>query len=229
MVVIVNPPSLSWHAETAKLLPAVVRANLRSLHQSNVVLHSTLAPHRRSRIAARYFGKQIPKTIPASRTLRLASSRGTPSSPFAHHKIRTSVGATILMFNSGQLIRSGGNSPGRAVISLLKFVNYIQRTHPLTHGHVWIGAATIPNSVFTGQFAYTVKDSFKADVQSTYTSKFPGIAVALGIQEKITPEVFLRRSKFILPGIKTAQSLAKASTALIHAVKPYLDTTKPVH
>ena len=227
MVATVNRPSMSWHEEVADRFTPLVHRSIRSLQQSNVVLHSTMASHARTRVAARYFGKKSNTHIPSSRTLRLASSRGTPSSPFAHHKIRTSVGATILMFNSGQLIRSGGNSPGQALISLLKFVNFLQRTHPATHANAWIGAATIPNSVFTGQFVCDVSPAFKNDSAATYTSKFPGIAINLNIDEKITPELFLRRSKFIIPGIKTAHALSRAADALVSVVQPYFNKESP--
>ena len=220
----VNVPSLNWHEKTARLLSSRTKKHIKTLKQSNVVLHSSLSRHSRSVISARYFSRSTPVVTPSSQSLRLASSRGTPNSPFAHHKIRTSMGATILMFNSGQIIRSGGDSIGVAVISLLKFVNYLRLAHPHTHAHVWIGAATVPNSVFSGQFANMIEGSLKLDSCATFTSKFPGIAIALPTPDKITPEVFLRRSKFIIPGIKSPESIAECTNWLVSAVQPHFSS-----
>jgi hypothetical protein len=191
------------------------------VRQANVVLHSQLNPGPRAQFLSRLVGRDSPTTTPCSPGLRLVSAPSTPGSTFAHFKIATTSG-TLLVFKSMHIIRSGGSSHGGAIVSLLKFVNYLRRLHPTTHGYVWPSASSIPNSVYTGQFKRRVNASFRSSSAATYTSKFPGIAVTLPTTAKITPELFLKESKFILPGIKNEAALCSTLLALREIALPHL-------
>lgn len=191
------------------------------VRQANVVLHSQLCPGPRAEFLGRLLGADLPTSTPCSPGLRLVSAQSTPGSTFAHFKIAT-TGGTLLVFKSLHVIRSGGSSHGGAIVSLLKFVNYLRTLHPATHRWVWPSASSIPNSVYTGQFRRRVLPSFRSSSSATFTSKFPGIAVTLPLAEKITPELFLKDSKFILPGIKTERALCDTLLALRQIAAPHM-------
>ena len=198
-----------------------ILSNFQHIRQANVVLHSNLNVGSRGAFLSAMLGGDLPEQIPNSPELDMISTEPTPSAAFAHHKVKTLTG-TILLFNSMHAIRSGGASHACAIISLLKFVNYLRKLHPDTHGAIWVQAASIPNSVFCGQFTHRLSESFRESARATYTSKFPGIAVSLSNTDRITPEVFLKEAKFILPGVKTAVSLHKSLTELALAAQPYM-------
>ena len=205
---------------TLSSMPGVTK-RFKNLRQANVVLHSNLKVGTRGPFLSALMGRDLPVTIPRSTDLNMVSTAATPTAAFAHHKIKTLTG-TILLFNSMHAIRSGGSSHACAIISLLKFVNYLRRIHPDTHGSIWVHAASIPNTVFCGQFTHSLSASFRQSALATYTSKFPGIAVTVSNSSRITPEVFLKDSKFILPGVKTAVALQQTLVELGEAAAPYL-------
>lgn len=206
-------------ARSIRRRPAVRRV-FKSLRQANVVLHCDLNPGPRSTYLASMFGAELPTGVPGDADMQLISCPAKPQSAFAHWKIKTTAG-TILVFNSWHVIRSGGSSHACALTSLFRFVNFLRLRHSKSHGLVWPSSASIPNSVYAGQFAQKIGDSFKSSVAATYTSKFPGIAVTLPIPEKVTPEVFLKASKFILPGVKTASVLVEALSSLATIASPH--------
>ena len=192
----------------------------KALRQANVVLHCDLNPGPRSRHLATMFGQDLPTSVPQNTDMQLISCPAKPHSAFAHWKIKTTAG-TVLVFNSWHIIRSGGFSHACAITSLLKFVNFLRCRHKQSHGLVWPSSANIPNSVYAGQFTEKIDEQFKTAGCATHTSKFPGIAVALPLDAKVTPELFLKDSKFILPGVKTAHVLVSALAALADAALPY--------
>ena len=204
---------LNQHTLISKELHPKVARTFKSLRQANVVLHCDLNPGPRAQHLAALFGRDLPTSVPNSEEMQLISCPAKPQTAFAHWKIKTTAG-TVLVFNSWHIIRSGGSSHACAITSLLQFVNFLRRRHKTTHGLIWPSAACIPNSVYAGQFNNQVSESFKNAPCATYTTKFPGIAVDLSIPEKVTPELFLKASKFILPGVKTASTLSAALSAL---------------
>lgn len=208
-----TPEVLTQHTLISKQLDPSVAKKYKHLRQANVVLHCDLNPGARARHLATFFGQDLPTSVPNSEEMQIIACPAKPQSAFAHWKIKTTAG-TVLVFNSWHIIRSGGSSHGCAITSLLQFVNFLRRRHKTTHGLIWPSAASIPNSVYAGQFTARVNQSFKAASCATHTTKFPGIAVNLSIPEKVTPELFLKASKFILPGVKTASTLSAALTSL---------------
>lgn len=215
-------PNLRQQEQISKLLVGKAwTRRYKSLVQSNVVLHSSLKPVKsRRRHLANMFGRDMPTLIPGDGKMRIVSAQTTPSSPFAHYKIKTTTG-TILLFKSSNIIRSGGYSVGRAVTSLFQFINYLRTACPDTHPVAWASAAAVPNSVYSGQFAEPVSPSFRTAACATFTSKFPGIAVTLPIRDRITPELFLKDSKFIIPGVKSPEALASALETFAAATLPH--------
>ena len=221
-----TPEVLTQQTLIGKLLKPRVAKKFKNLRQANVVLHCDLNPGPRSRHLASLFGQDLPTAVPNSEEMQLISCPAKPHSAFAHWKIKTTMG-TVLVFNSWHIIRSGGSSHGCAITSLLQFVNFIRRRHTASHGLVWPSAASIPNSVYAGQFVGQVGPAFKHASCATYTTKFPGIAVSLPIPEKVTPELFLKASKFILPGVKTASVLSAALESLSDLTADFMVEDQP--
>jgi hypothetical protein len=219
-----TPEVLKQHSLIRKRIKPDVLNKIKNLRQANVVLHCDLNPGPRARHLAAMFGQDLPTTVPDSAAMQLISCPAKPQSAFAHWKIKTTVG-TVLVFNSWHIIRSGGGSHACAITSLLRFVNFLRAKHPSTHSLVWPSLASIPNTVYAAQFINCIDPMFKNAPCATHTSKFPGIAIELSMVDKVTPELFLKASKFILPGVKTADVLGKALESLVSLTKDYTSTS----
>lgn len=92
---------------------------------------------------------------------------------------------------------------------------------------MWPAVHEAPNSVVTGQLKQMVSPSIKTDsVRVNHSTKFPGIALAVK-QRGVTPELYLRRSMLIIPGVTRTDELADVVNCITDIVSPYL--TDDVH
>ena len=227
---ILKPPSFNHSNIIKKIL--LSHPELLGLDASNIVMHCSLVPERRSPVVESMLGRPLPTVAPSGERLRMMSAVSTPASPFAHFNIKITSedygSSTFLLFNSNHLIRSGGGDTGTSFLTVLRFLNYLRRISNETHDNAWLSAVSIPNSVYCGQFRYAVDIKIRTSSFATYTSKFPGIAIALDMEDKVTPELFLKASKFIIPGIKNKSMLISAVNRLIEIVGPYFRKDVPM-
>lgn len=224
---ILKPPSFNHGKIIKKILK--LYPDLSVLDASNIVMHCSLVPDTRCSIVENMLGQLLPRSAPSGERLRMMSAVSTPASPFAHFNIKitsTDYGSsTFLLFNSNHLIRSGGGDTGTSFLTVLRFLNYLRTVSSKTHHNAWLSAISIPNSVYCGQFRHPIDTKIRESSFATYTSKFPGIAIALDMDDKITPELFLKASKFIVPGIKNQYMLITAIERLVEIVSPYFIKT----
>ena len=183
-----------------KLPPA---HHIKHIRRSNVVIHAALnadeATMRRDTLIGRC-------AQPAMQTTRMhmASTRET-SSPFCHQRVTTPLGK-ILIFSTGNLIRAGKHTHSDAVLSILSFLQWVSGPNSRMQ---WPAAMSIPNTVLTGMYKTKIDEAVKNHWMAVYTSKFPGIALSPKSLPGITIELFLSQSKFIVPGVRSAEALSE--------------------
>lgn len=98
------------------------------------------------------------------------------------------------------MIRAGKYTHGDAVSGAIAFV--------ATLGG-WPSAMSVPNTVISCQYRNPIHASIRNDWRASWTTKFPGIAVTFPDIDT-TVEVFLKRSTWISPGIRSPEHLADA-------------------
>jgi len=86
---------------------------------------------------------------------------------------------------------------------------------------MWPAVHEAPNSVVTGQLKQMVSPTIKTDsVRVNHSTKFPGIALAVK-RRGVTPELYLRRSMLIIPGVTRVADLADVVKCIADIVLPY--------
>ena len=156
--------------------------------------------------------------MPALPTLKQLSAE-EPESPFSHMRFNTKSHGKLLVFATGNVIRAGKYTHTDAVSCLLAFVRWAREQSPELC-LFWPAAISMPNSVLTGQFSTPVSKLLGEHNAATSSNRFPGISIRLPdtMISKITPEVFLKDSKWILPGVRCAKGAFDAIAHLIAVV-----------
>ena len=145
------------------------------------------------------------------------------TAPFSQLRVHTVDHGAISLFATGNVIRAAKGHPAAAVAAMAAFARWLAATAGPQAAPPWFAAVSAPNAVATGEFHGGINPEMAASWAATKTSKFPGIAVTLGIGG-ITPEVFPKPrgtpAKFILPGFKSPTAAAEAAAALAAMQKP---------
>lgn len=188
-----------------KRLPAKTRGHFSSLFPANVVLHVSATGKKRS----------ILKTLLPESKLRKKRVLS-----WASERIRQENNGVVLQFpKSTNLIHAGQQMPAQAWYSSVWFVKHTLQTIPL--------AESLPNLVATGQFTFPITtDWAKKQPFFSGSDKFPGFAVThVRLPEKVTPEIYTtvdgsKNSKFIIPGITSADDLCATLQLLSELMAP---------
>ena len=138
-----------------------------------------------------------------------------PESPFSHMRFNTVAHGKLLVFATGNIIRAGKHTHADAVACLLAFFKWARGQSAGLHS-LWPSAVGMPNAVLTGQFATPIGDAVASRDDAMSTNRFPGISLQIPSYrgENITPEIFLKASKWILPGARTAPGVFAALNSL---------------
>ena len=180
------------------------RASFKKLCPANVVLHvcASGSPNSLSRklLHRPHVGKKM-------------------RTHWASQRIRQEGNGVVLAFPmSTNLIHAGQDAPARSWHSSLWFCKETMNGQfPL--------AESMPNMVATGQLSFPVSVEWaKKQPFLSGSDKFPGYAVThVRLPPKVTPEIYPSKdkdTKFIIPGITSAEHLAQTLTLLSDLFAP---------
>jgi len=124
------------------------------------------------------------------------------------------------MFGTGNIILAGRKSHASACLSSIR-MSHVLSQQCKNSVNLWPAAQAAPNSVITGQLACRISPKIKDDsVNVNCSTKFPGIAISVSAKG-VTPELYLRRSMIIIPGITSASQLATVVTDVEKIIAPF--------
>jgi len=191
-----------------------IRQRVKYLKRANVVLHSSCQPTPRLLARARVLGSPPIERMPELPVFQQLSAE-EPESPFSHMRFNTVSHGKLLVFATGNIIRAGKYTHADAVACLLAFFKWARGQSAELHS-LWPSAVGLPNAVLTGQFTEPIDKSVAARDDAMSTNRFPGISMRIPTYcgENITPEIFLKASKWILPGARTAPGVFAALKSL---------------
>ena len=223
-------------AEQFQGLKEWLSKDIIELSRVNVVLHGSASGgvvSRRYRHNALYGVCESPEfqTVQSIVPHSLAHCTGTAS----HYRIaaghttrgkrrkRGYQAGKFLVFSTGNLIRAGKSNHAHAVLAMYQFYFSFNKVSGLGSAR-WPTSLSGPNAVVSGQFRNQISPKIKEDSLCTHTEKFPGIAVRT--RENATPEIYLKRSAFIISGITSVAQLERIFKVLIDLYTKY-KTDKP--
>lgn len=196
-----------------------VKQHVKYLKRANVVLHSSCQSTPRLLARAKLMGAPAVEEMPQLPVFQQLSAE-EPESPFSHMRFNTVAHGKLLVFATGNIIRAGKYTHADAVACLMAFFKW-SRTQSTKLHSLWPSAIGMPNAVLTGQFTTPIDPAVVGHNTAMSTNRFPGISVKIPQRdgENITPEIFLKASKWILPGSRTAAGVFSATLALcdLHA------------
>jgi hypothetical protein len=112
----------------------------------------------------------------------------------------------FLVFGTGNIIGAGTKSCSAAILAATRMTRMLAKQTPGSR-LLWPSMHSAPNAVLTGRLNYAVSDAVKTHPLTNHSSKFPGIALRVS-RKGVTPELYLRKSMVIIPGITDATSAA---------------------
>ena len=230
-VVTMPPPNLKFAAEVrmhesqrAKRMKAVPFGRWRYLKRSNIVMHTSIKPTRTSyRTMSALYRMTPPLALKHSKLLAAANLDKT-SGPRPHYRIRTpdhTYDGKFLIFGTGNIIVAGTKSHAAAALASSRMLRLISKECP-NAAMVWPSMMSVPNAVITGRLKQMVSAKIKESEKTNSSPKFPGIALRVP-QNRVTPELYLRRCMLIVPGVTTAKTLHEVVASIEAIVAPYQD------
>lgn len=217
------PPRLKYSAAFREKLAAhprsaSIKRTIRSIQRSNTVVHAQLEHTRSPRAVqvATLLGSVHPfSKMLANPRVRLVSAP-EDSSPFSHRKFRTSEAGRLLLFRTGNLIRAGKHTHGDAVRSVLSFVVWANEQ---SDSLLWPSTISCPNTVCSAVYAEAISPAVKEHWKASWSTRFPGISITFPDCPGVTTELFLNKSNFIAPGVKSPEDLVKVANGMaeLHA------------
>lgn len=202
------------------------RPFFKYIKRANVVHHVSIAvPNHLSAFRAAIYRMTPPQGI-ATSTHLAAANLETTSGKKAHYRLRTQHDGKFLVFGTGNLILAGKTSHASACLSSNRMIRMLAALHPSSK-LMWPAHHSSPNCVVTGQIIKPIKDTIKVDnAHVNYSNKFPGIALSINVP-KVTPELYLRQGKIIIPGIVNSKQLVEATDQICSIVEPHFSSTTP--
>ena len=189
--------------------------------RSNVVSHSTYASPRLS-FRGVIYGRRCKPCIPNSSKLARHAQIKTGVSA-CHYRInghpKDRNDGKLLVFQSGNAIRAGKHSHEDALLKMFNFNTWVRKTCGVHHE--WHTAVDNPNMVISGQFKHMISHTIANDPACTKTSKFPGIQITVPSHLNSTPELYLKRSTFIVPGVTSPNQLAEILRCIVAIYAKY--------
>ena len=183
----------------------------RACAPPNTETNANLMPYGANRMA----GKQS--------HYRLNSARAHGQKP----KIGYCEAGKAFCFGGGAIIRAGKHTHPHAIWGTLEFFFLFTKLTAPEHSSKWLSAIQAPNMVVSGQLRCYISPDVIQDPACTKTPKFPGIQVAVPEHLNSTPELYLKKSTFIIPGITSPAQLAEILSHLTALYRKY-KTDKPV-
>lgn len=198
------------------------RPIFKYIKRANVVHHVSIGvPRYQSAMRACVYRLTPPQGINTSPHLAAANLEPT-SGKKAHYRLRTQNDGKFLVFGTGNLILAGKTTHASACLSSNRMINMLASLHP-SSALMWPAHHSSPNCVVTGQIESKISDTLKEDtVHVNYSNKFPGIALAIDVP-KVTPELYLRQGKIIIPGIVNCNQLINATQQICTIVQPHFE------
>lgn len=130
-----------------------------------------------------------------------ALSSADAKSPFEHNKFRCGPHGTMMQFKKNQKMTRAGRST--AADSFLAVVMFLRWTKD-PDWPIWFDTNNI---VLSGQFAEEIPKSIvESQRLVNHSSKYPGISLNFE-GTRCTPELYTKRSTFIVPGVTTPATL----------------------
>jgi hypothetical protein len=194
--------------------------------RSNIVLHMSLSVPAHVQAYRTSLYRRPPatriKTAQALSACNLEATKGRQ----AHYRIRTKANGKFLVFGTGNIILAGRKSHSSAALSCVRMISMLSGL-PNAGVVTWPAYLSSPNAVLTGQVAHVVKPTLKDDtVNVNHSAKFPGIAIAIA-EPGVTPELYLRRSMLITPGVTSPTQFARVLDNIATVIRPHIDFTQP--
>lgn len=181
-------------------------------------MHSTTVDTPRAVLLGQVLGKGWRQGVPPAP--RLSALRADEhGSPFAHYRFQTSSHGKVLAFATGNCIRAGKHTHGDACVAAMRFNRWLHLTTD-RDAPPWITAISTPNAVITGRLRRPVAAKLVKDWSVTGTDKFPGLAVSVPALDGVTPEVFPKSGKFIVPGVRAPAELLAAVAHIDQLQRP---------
>ena len=200
--------------------------SFKFLKRCNIVHHmSLILPAYGQHLRSSLYRTHPQSTIKTSGPFAAANLERT-NGKHAHMRIRTLNDGKFLMFGTGNIILAGRKSHASACLSSIR-MSHVLSQQCKDSVNLWPAAQEAPNSVITGQLAFPISPTIKDDsVHVNYSTKFPGIAMSVSAPG-VTPELYLRRSMIIIPGITSAAQLATVVADVEKIIKPYALSPAP--
>jgi len=179
------------------------------IKRSNIVMHTSIkqSAHRFQTLTALY--RSAPPLKLNHNSLFVAANLDTTKSERPHYRIRTPAHAydgKFLVFGTGNIIVAGTKSHAAAALGSIRMIKMLAAHSSPKLKNIWPSSMSVPNAVITGRLKNPVNASIKTSEFTNYSSKFPGIALRVR-ENRVTPELYLRRNMIIIPGITSSQSL----------------------
>jgi TATA-box binding protein (TBP) (component of TFIID and TFIIIB) len=203
--------------------PSKTRCGLfQYLARSNIVHHTSIQTNKgaAARLASVYrcnFGSTL-RTVGELARMNLDSTVGENS----HYRLRVGADGKLLVFGTGNLILAGMLTHASACTSITRFLRHLTR---LQKTPLWPSIHSAPNMVVTGQLKMFISPKVRTDILCNCSDKFPGIALNVSMKG-CTPQLFLKRSMVIIPGLTSAHQLKVAVERISAILAPYV-TSQP--
>lgn len=129
-------------------------------------------------------------------------SSADANSPFEHNKFRCGDHGTMMQFKKNQkMTRAGRSTPADAFRAVALFLRW-------TRDPGWPVWLDTNNIVLSGQFAEAIPRSITESKRLVnHSSKYPGLSLNFE-GTRCTPELYTKRSTFIIPGVTDPGTLA---------------------
>lgn len=200
--------ALSKHARRA-----LIEKRIRSITRSNTVIHARLE-HRdnpRAVHVATLLGSVHRYQQLTSNKAVLLASAPEDASPFSHRKFCTTNHGRLLVFRTGNVIRAGKHTHGDAITSVLSFVMWANRQSGTV---VWPATLSCPNTVCSCEYAEAMPEAVRQHWKASWSTRFPGISFTFPKAEGVTTELFLNKSNFIAPGVRSPEMLVDVAEGM---------------
>ena len=209
--------------ESKNKTPQKMFGKWKYIKRSNIVMHTSIKqPSTRFWILSALY-RTSPPTNLRHNPLFVAANLDMTKSKRPHYRIRTPAHAydgKFLVFGTGNIIVAGTKSHSAAALGSVRMIRMLAKHSDPPLQNIWSSSMSVPNAVITGRLRYPVNESIKSSEFTNHSSKFPGIALRVN-EARVTPELYLRRSMIIIPGLTSSKSLHNVLQNVEKIVEPY--------
>ena len=220
-------PALKYSTRFRQALAAhphrgLIKERIKCITRSNTVIHARLNHETNARavhVATLLGSVQSFETIKQHAGVQAASAP-EDASPFSHRKFCTAHHGRLLLFRTGNLIRAGKHTHGDAINSVLSFVMWANRKCGTV---VWPATLSCPNTVCSSEYRMTMPEEVKQHWRASWSTRFPGISFTFPKAVGVTTELFLNKSNFIAPGVRSPEMLVEVAHGMANLHKEVTD------